>query len=273
MQVVVLSDHPKDMQQESRQRRTAGTAQEQSRHADALALHAGRVAAVRRSRDEARARRRWLAWLGAVLGVWRERRRVPAAPRLAGRPSEREHAIAGGIEGERLAAEGLGRSLGDEWTLLRGYRNRRGEIDHLLLGPRGLFAIESKYRNATVTCTGDRWQYARYDRYGNLVDGPAELISGGRSPSEQLNEPASELEDFLRSRGHPVAIERIVLFNHPRSQVGTCTSPTVHIATSTDQVISVLNRSPAAITVDERTELEQLITHDHQHHNARRRTN
>ena len=54
-----------------------------------------------------------------------------------------------GIEGEQLVASGLGRVLDDEWTLIRGYRNRRGEIDHLLLGPRGLIAIEGKHRNAT----------------------------------------------------------------------------------------------------------------------------
>jgi len=43
-----------------------------------------------------------------------------------------------GIAGEQLVATELGRVLDDDWTLLRGYRNRRGEIDQLLLGPRGL---------------------------------------------------------------------------------------------------------------------------------------
>jgi hypothetical protein len=40
-----------------------------------------------------------------------------------------------GIAGEDLIAAQLGQALGDDWTLLRGYRNRRGEIDDLLLGP------------------------------------------------------------------------------------------------------------------------------------------
>ena len=56
----------------------------------------------------------------------------------------------------------LGRALDDDWTLLRGYRNRRGEIDQLLLGPRGLFAIEVKNLNATVTVDGDRWRADKY---------------------------------------------------------------------------------------------------------------
>ena len=62
-----------------------------------------------------------------------------------------------GIAGEQLVASGFGRVLNDEWTLIRGYRNRRGEIDHLLLGPRGLAAIEGKHRNALVHCDGDHW--------------------------------------------------------------------------------------------------------------------
>jgi hypothetical protein len=43
-----------------------------------------------------------------------------------------EHELIAGIEGERLVAAGLGRALDDDWTLLHGYRNRRGEIDHLI---------------------------------------------------------------------------------------------------------------------------------------------
>jgi hypothetical protein len=256
--------------EETQQSRAAATARAQSQYRDVVRRHGERIARARRARDEA-AQHRWLAWLRGVFAVSREQRRAPAAPPLAGQVSEREHALTGGKMGEQLAADGLGRYLGDEWTLFRGYRNRRGEIDHLLLGPRGLFAIESKYHNATVTCAGDRWQYTRYDRYGNLVDGPAELVSGGRSPSEQLNEPADQLEGFLRSRGHPVAIRRVVLFNHPRSRAGTCANPTVHITSSTDQVISLVSRFPGAISADEHTELGRLIKRDHQHHNVRRR--
>jgi hypothetical protein len=43
-------------------------------------------------------------------------------------------------------------ALCDSWTWgrvrFRGYRNRRGETDHLLVGPRGGWAMEVKYRGA-----------------------------------------------------------------------------------------------------------------------------
>ena len=126
----------------------------------------------------------------------------PSGPRNAARPdpgpgpgdADTEEKIRAGIAGEQLVAAELGRALGDDWTLLRGYRNRRGEIDHLLLGPGGLFAIEVKNINATVHIDGDRWRADKYDNYGNLVEQRPVADRRGRSPSEQLNEPAAELE-------------------------------------------------------------------------------
>src|ERR1700730_1840027 len=102
--------------------------------------------------------------------------------------------IRAGTAGDQLVATELGRALDDDWTLLRGYRNRRGEIDHLLLGPQGLFAIEVKNINATVHIDGDRWRADKYDNYGNLVEQREVADRKGRSPSEQLNESAGELE-------------------------------------------------------------------------------
>jgi hypothetical protein len=271
MQVVQLSDHPGDMLQETRQRHAASERREQLRYDQALALHQERVDQVSQVRDQARAEHRWLAWLRCIFAVRRERRQVPAVPVLARPRSDREGVLAAGVKGEQVAEAGLSRALGDEWTLLRGYCNRRGEIDHLLLGPRGLFAIESKYLHAMVGCNGDRWWTVKYDKYGNRVSQPGELADRrGRSPSEQVNQAADQLEAFLHARGHEVDIQRIVLFTHPRSRLGDCISPTVSIATSADQVVGLLNRSAAVAGAAELAELQQLIIGDHRNHAARR---
>ena len=94
----------------------------------------------------------------------------------------------------------------------------------------------------------------------------------GRSPSQQVNEPATQLEDFLRSRGHPVAIQRFVLLTHPRSRLGSCRRPTVHIATTTGQVINVLNDSASAISEPDCAKLERLIVRDHRFHSDRHKS-
>jgi len=162
MRVVELSDHPGEMLGEIRGRRLAAERRERSRFEAELAKHRTRVGKARRARDRARAEHRWLDWLRLGLAAWREGRRAPRppAPVPAGRrTSDQEEILAAGKAGEDLVASQLGRALGDDWTLVRGYRNRRGEIDHVLLGPRGVVAIEVKYRNATVHCDGDDWRF------------------------------------------------------------------------------------------------------------------
>lgn len=177
-----------------------------------------------------------------------------------------------GIEGEQLVASGLGRVLNDEWMLIRGYRNKRGEIDHLLLGPRGLIAIEGKHRNALVHCAGDHWWFTKFDRYGNAIERGELTDSRGRSPSQQVNEPASQLESFLRARGHPVAIERVVLLTHPRSRLGNCVRQTVHVATTTGEVIGMLDDSTTALSEPELEQVERLIIRDHRFHTPKRKS-
>lgn len=188
----------------------------------------------------------------------------------SGGPTDREESIAAGMAGEQRVASELRQVLGDEWVLFRGYRNRRGEIDHLLVGPRGLFAIEVKYRNATVYIDGDDWRFEKFDNWGNLVDSGSIADRTGRSPSVQLNEPADELERFLRSRGQWVPITRIVILNHPRSQVGGHRNLTVRVGTSTDYIVSLVNTAQGELPGSRITQLEHLIERDHRFHDGRR---
>ncbi len=160
--------------------------------------------------------------------------------------------------------------LGDDWVLMRGYCNRRGEIDHLLLGPPGLVAIESKHLNATVHCEGDSWRFEKFDKYGNLVARGSLSDRGGRSPSVQLNEPADLLEQFLRTRGAAVSILRVVLLTHPSSRRGRCRHPSVHVATSALALAGQLNDMPPVFGAAHRARIEELIARDHRYHEARR---
>jgi hypothetical protein len=149
-----------------------------------------------------------------------------------------------GLQGEQAVTSWLAGALGDEWTLLRGYHNRRGEIDHLLLGPSGLVAIEVKYRDAAMHVDGDKWQFEKYDRYGNRVEEGWVTDRRGRSPSEQLNEPAGQLE---------------------------WNDLTVHITTNVGYVVELVNASDLALEPAHLAELERLIVRDHAFHEGRHR--
>jgi hypothetical protein len=202
--------------------------------------------------------------------VWRLERLTPVLPPAARTSSDPEQRLAAGVFGEQQGAQEFGRVLGDDWVLVRGYCNKRGEIDHLLLGPPGLIAIESKHLNATVYCDGDEWRFEKFDRAGNLLDRGNLSDRGGRSPSVQLNEPADLLQEFLSSRDGKVSILRVVLLTHPNSKRGRCQKATVHIATSPGLLADQLKAMPPVLTASQRASLEQLIARDHRYHEARR---
>jgi hypothetical protein len=272
MQLVELSNHPGDMLADVARRRQAATKRARARYEDELIKHQARVQTIRVKRDLARKRHRWREWLRLVLAVWTAKRRSPAKP---GRDNhddkDTEERIKAGVAGEELVAAELGRALSDDWTLLRGYRNRRGEIDDLLVGPNGLFAVEVKNINATVHIDGDRWQADKYDNYGNLVEQRPIADRKGRSPSEQLNEPAAALERFLHERGQPVTVHRVVILAHRRSRLGPARHPTVDVGISTAYLLSLVRDSPDRLDRHQRAEIQRLIRRDHGFHERARR--
>jgi hypothetical protein len=271
MRIVELSDHPAVMLRKEHERQRTAEEKARSRYAAELALHQGRVREARARREEARVQRRWLTWLRAAFAVRREQARAPRPPVVPGWPSGQEEILTAGRTGEQRVASDLSRVLDDAWVLFRGYRNRGGEIDHLLVGPRGIFAMEGKHRNATVHVDGDHWRYDKYDRYGNLVEQGEIADRGGRSPSMQVNQPADELEKFLRSRGQEVAIRRIVVLTHDKSQLGTCRNQTVSVTSSTSHVLAMVRESPTELATGPATEIERLIRQDHRFHETRAR--
>jgi hypothetical protein len=183
MHTVELSNHPGDMLTDASRQRLAAENRARDGYEDALIRYRARVQTKKVERDRARAGRRWWTWLRLVFAVSRAKRRIPRQPLPATGSTDLEEKLRAGIAGEQQVAVELGRALDDDWTLLRGYRNRRGEIDHLLVGPKGLFAIEVKNLNATVHVDGDRWRADKYDNYGNLVEQRPIADRKGRSPS------------------------------------------------------------------------------------------
>jgi Nuclease-related domain len=266
MRIIRLSDHPGEELQAVQHQRQIAQEETLARYEHALAQHRARFAAAMAVRDEARAQRRWLAWLRGVFGVWAEEGRAPRRPIFHPGMTDQEEILSAGMAGEQSVANELGRVLSDDWVLLGGYRNRNGEIDHLLLGPRGLFAMEVKHRNATVHVDGDDWRFDKFDRFGNLVEQGRITDRGGRSPSRQVNDSADELQRFLNRRHQQVAIERIVILTHPRSELGSHRNLTVSVATSMEWVLQLVNGSPSALQPAQLTELQQLIEQDHRFH-------
>ena len=287
MRTVVLSNYPESQLRRERARRDdeyktklaeqdAQTAELVVRYDTALRERACEIAALEREARGLRSNGRPLR----ALRMWVDLRRVrtsppPDPPALPPplrppRPTTRELTLAAGIEGEEKAAAELDSILDDGWIYLRGYGNDRGEINGLLLGPGGLFAIESKHTAVKAHCRCDDWWGEKLDKWGNphqrgwLVDGR------GRSPIKQVNDAADALEHFLNCRRQTITITRIVLFTHPRAACGTFESPTVDlITTSTADIVSLIEAEPGVLSPSCRVTLKKLIEHDHRFHEQR----
>jgi hypothetical protein len=185
MLVVELSNHPGDMlSAATRRRETAGKR--------ALASHQDQYRARVQTMRVKRAQHAWWTWAAPPARRVEAKRQVPRRPVPESGSTDLEEKLKAGIAGEQLVAVQLGRALDDDWTLLRGYHNRRGEIDHVLLGPGGLFAIEVKNLNATVHVDGDSWRAGARPpsvegRRLPEPDGPA------RNVGQVLADPAPQL--------------------------------------------------------------------------------
>ena len=123
--------------------------------------------------------------------------------------------IVTGMAGEHAVTDFVRRALDNRWTVIEGYLGGRGEIDIVLIGPLGVFAIEVKSRNGMVSCNGDVWMLKKPS--GESV---ALTDNGGRSPSQQINEAATWLENELYKVGHDVQIQKAVILAHPKASLG-----------------------------------------------------
>lgn len=259
MRVIELSNHPVD-----EVRRTEDTIAGERRAV------VERSQAVDRLRANQAASRHWWQF-GRRL---RDRREVQAL--IARRPRRdpaRSHQLArrrAGVAAEDEVTANLS-VLPDEWTLVRGYANRRGELDHLLIGPRGVWAIEVKGRGIRVHVNGDRWSFEKFDRYGNRVDRGVLTDRGGRSWGRQVTDIAADLDRFLRSRGAAVTIETAVVVMHHRAEIGSCADLKISaLSIGTDELLKEILGQPVTLDADRLDHIRRLILRDHNFHAQRK---
>jgi hypothetical protein len=261
MRVEILSDHPSKLLNDAAKRRVAKVAATDAAREAAVA----QVAKLRERRAAALTSGRLLSWVRLSFAVSRAKKRVPPFRSITVPTGKEEAALAGKRAEDDVAAE-LGERLNDDWVLFRGYRNGKGEIDQILVGPGGVVAVEVKYVNAAVMIDGDTWDAVKVGNYGELLDRRSLADARGRTPSVQLNEPADALASFLERFGQPVDVERVVMMAHPKARVVRHSRPTVVVGTSVD---AVLRCCRGRLDQRRRTEIERLIQRDHRFHERR----
>lgn len=112
-----------------------------------------------------------------------------------------------GLEGELATAQLLTPLLSEGWQLFHDLPMKRGNIDHVLVGPTGVYAIETKYRSKRQSLKGKEGAQADYD-------GKAIRFAGGATeqlPVQQAQAVAGELSKWLHGKvGEQVSVVPVV---------------------------------------------------------------
>jgi hypothetical protein len=143
----------------------------------------------------------------------------------------------GGLSGERQVAKLLESKLSDEYYLLNDLylRDGDGDIDHVVLGPNGIFVLETKNWKGTVNCNGDEWQ-----RVGKR--------NFSASPSRQVKRNALRVKQIIENSGvihSGVWVEGIVVLtnNHATLRINGATVPVLKLAHLPDYLTGHRNGS------------------------------
>jgi hypothetical protein len=112
----------------------------------------------------------------------------------------------GGWEGEKRVAKLLTSKLNDDYYLLNDLylREGGGDIDHIVLGPSGVFVLETKNWSGSISCSGDEWQRAGKRNFSS-------------SPSRQVKRNVARIKQIIDSspnlRPLGIWVEGIVVFS------------------------------------------------------------
>jgi hypothetical protein len=165
-----------------------------------------------------------LAALAACLVcAWQWRlRRASGSAQLGEAERDRAAAQMAGWLGELKVAATLERELPDSFVIVNGLLLPRGagDIDHIVVGPTGVFLLETKTMAGRITCAPDgAWRRTRTGR-------------GGTAYAAFIGDPAAQVERNIRTLRSTVAsragrlardtqlwIEGLIVFAHPDAEL------------------------------------------------------
>jgi hypothetical protein len=133
-----------------------------------------------------------------------------------------------GYEGEKTVTKILTSTLGDEYSLINdvNIHDGYGNVDHVVLGPNGVFVIETKNFVGRIVCDGDEWSSQHTGKFNRLVHYDL------GSPSRQVKRNAVRVKRIIESIGafnsSEIWVEGILVFANKRVDL-RINNPTVPV--------------------------------------------
>jgi len=130
-----------------------------------------------------------------------------------------------GLSAEKLVSESL-QNLNDDYFIINDIklRGNQGNIDQIVLGPNGIFVIETKNYSGKIQCNGDEWRRhyeggLKISMTGRPYWVPDRDYDAG-SPSKQVKKGAVNIKQIIESskiskKPLKIWVEGIVVFTNP----------------------------------------------------------
>lgn len=160
-----------------------------------------------------------------------------------------------GMEGEKRVIQLLKSKLNDNYYLINDvvYVNDRGNkenIDHIVLGPNGIFAIETKDYRGKITCKGSYWSVP---------------FPYGRSPSSQAKGNAYWVKKAIDASGISETlkialwVKPIVVFSNPDVELESI-DPEVEVVKIEELAGSITSYSRYDFSIEQLSAMGNVIT-------------
>ncbi len=120
-----------------------------------------------------------------------------------------------GLKGEDALRDHLREILTDEHTVLYNVPVEKGDIDCIIIGPEGLYAIEAKNHKGVITYADSSWRQVKRGRNGSFYTGSL------KNPSYQLVSNIKWLKGYLARCNIKVWVNGLIVFTNPDAIIST----------------------------------------------------
>ena len=126
-----------------------------------------------------------------------------------------------GLKGEKALRDHLREILTDEHTVLYNVPAEKGDIDCIIIGPDGLYAIAAKNHKGVITYADSSWKQVKRSRNGSFHTGSL------KNPSFQLIGNIKWLKGYLARYNIKAWVNGLIVFTNPDAIISTDSLNTV----------------------------------------------
>jgi len=146
-----------------------------------------------------------------------------------------------GLQGETILKQTLS-SLPDDFVAFYNVPiNNSGDIDCILTGPKGVFAIEIKNHKGTIIYSENGWKQIKTGQGGTQYQGYL------TNPGKQLLSNMHKFKTFLAENGINVWIQPVLVFTNPETNIVLEKDPTPIIVCRIEDMLDIVENSGKTI--------------------------